>query len=299
MVARLLTALSLLGAVLSFGDITLLAQTKSAGLIVAVEGDVRVGRKGWRSPAVEGFVVEPGDTIAARTGGVCSGFGIDGNPFHIKGPSEMVFPSSLKDGTIDKVRGFISRQLSQWSGASRSRSLVSRSARDWKHEVQSPATLIPGPDGAVRGNEPRFVWTTIPGVDSYVVTIAPDEGDEIKQTVRGHSFVPQDLLPGEGFVWKVEARNGGTSAGSGWSGFRVMAADEEKQLDEAVAGLPELEAGVLLYTVGLHEESVYRFDAAVNAGSQRRSALRWRAQVLAAIGLDKDAYQDLVQTLEW
>jgi hypothetical protein len=300
MTLRRLAIVFLLVVVLPFHETASSAQRGGgSGLIIAVEGEVRVARAGRRKPAVEGFVVEPGDTISVKTGGMCSGFGLDGSPFHITGPAELVLKALSRDGTLDKVRGFVTRQLAQWSGTSRSRSLVSRAVRDWERVVQSPATLIPGPDGAVRASEPRFFWTTIPGVDSYVVTIAPADGDEIKQTVRGHSMVAQDLEPGESYVWKVEAQRDGTHAAPNWSAFRVMTPDEEKQLKEASSELSDLEAGVLLFSVGLHDEAVYRFDAAVNAGSQRRSALRWRSQVLAAIGLDKDAYEDLVQTIEW
>ena len=270
----------------------------SCGLVIAVEGDVRVIHAGRTKPAIEGLVLEPGDTISIEAGGVCSGFGIDGSSFRVSGPVELVIENSARDSALDKVRGFIARQLAQWSGSSRSRSLVSRSARDWKHEIPVPATIIPGPDGAVRASEPRFVWSTIPGIDQYVVTIAPDDGKEIKRTVSGHSMVDRDIEPAKSYVWKVEAQSGGTGQVSNWSAFRVMAPDEERQLDEALSRLSDLEAGVLLYSVGLHDEAVYRLDAAVNAGSQRRSALRWRAQVLSAIGFDKEAYEDLVQTIE-
>lgn len=272
---------------------------RSVGLIVAVNGDVTVihGRMG--KPGMEGKVLESGDTILVKMGASCRGFGIDGEQFSLVGPSEFVLSAATGKEPFDNVRRYIAQQLAQWSGTSRSRSLVSRSVRDWEHVVQSPSPLIPASNGSVRATRARFLWTMVPGVDRYDVTIAPEDGDEMKQTVRGGALAQEDLQGGKSYVWRVEASGVEGSVPSTWSSFRVMTPEDEKKLDEALKQLSDLEAGVLLLSLGLHEEAVYRFDAAAASDDERRSALRWRAQVFAGLGLHKEAYDDLVETMEW
>ncbi|UCH84935.1 MAG: tetratricopeptide repeat protein [Candidatus Latescibacterota bacterium] len=270
---------------------------RPVGLIIMVEGGVSVAHGGELKEAVEGLVLEPGDTLVVKIGGRCTGFGVDGKSFDVKGPAELVMSLPSPEGKIDKVLAFISRQLSQWSGASRSRSLVARSARDWELVSSVPAPVIPANNGTVRAGETRFVWTTVQGIDRYIMTIAPEEGDEIKQTIRGHMFTRDDLQPGAKYVWKVQAQGAGSPAGSQWNSFYVLTAEEEKQIDDSLAGLGKLEAGVLLLSLGLTREAINLFDAAVVSEPDNRSALRWRAEALAAVGLYKDAYDDLVKTL--
>jgi len=273
------------------------ASDRPVGLIIAVEGGVAIAHGAELKDAVEGLVLEPGDTLVVKIGGRCSGFGVDGQSFDVKGPAELVMSLPSPEGRVDKVFAFISRQLSQWSGASRSRSLVARSARDWELVSSVPSPVIPANDGTVRGGEARFVWTTVQGIDRYVMTIAPEDGDEIKQTIRGHMFNRDDLKPGTRYVWKVQAQDGGSPAGSQWNSFYVLTAEEEKQIDDSLAGLGDLEAGVLLLSLGLTREAINHFDAAVASDPDNRSALRWRAEALAAVGLYKDAYEELVKTL--
>jgi len=273
------------------------ATERTVGLVVSVEGSVSVANGGKVREAVEGLVLEPGDTVIVKIGATCSGFGLDGESFDIKGPAELVMIKPEPEGTVDKVRAFIARQLSQWSGASRGRSLVARGVRDWELVSAVPAPVLPANDGAVRGGDIRFVWSTVQGVDRYVLTIAPENGEEDRQTIRGHMFIRDDLAPGTHYVWKVRTQDPASQAVSQWHSFYVMTADEEKQVDESLAGLADLEAGVLLLSLGLTGEAINRFDAAVAADPGSRSALRWRAEALADVGLYKDAYTDLVKTL--
>jgi tetratricopeptide (TPR) repeat protein len=232
-----------------------------------------------------------------KIGGMCGGFDLDGKSFDIKGPAELVLSHPSRGGTVDKVRAFVARQLSQWSGASRSRSLVARSARDWELVSAVPAPVMPANNGAVRAGDTQFIWTTVQGIDRYDMTIAPEDGDEMVQTIRGHMFVRDDLEPGKTYVWKIQAQDAGSPAGSQWNSFHVLTAGKEKQIDESLAGLTDLEAGVLLLSLGITNEAINRFDAAVASDPGSRSALRWRAEALAAVGLYKDAYDDLVKTL--
>jgi hypothetical protein len=74
-----------------------------------------------------------------------------------------------------------------------------------------------------------------------------------------------------------------------------MTPEEETRLDQAIDALGDLEAGVLLLSSGLHEEAIYRFDAAVASPEQTRSARLWRARAFADIGLYKQAYEDMIE----
>jgi hypothetical protein len=82
-----------------------------------------------------------------------------------------------------------------------------------------------------------------------------------------------------------------------WSAFRTMLPEEEESLAKAIEGKSDLEAGVLLLSSGLQEEAVNRLDAAVNSGKDRRSALRWRAEALSAMGQYAAAYSDILETI--
>jgi hypothetical protein len=168
--------------------------------------------------------------------------------------------------------------------------------RDWEVETLTPAPLIPAPGGQVRPGEAVFCWGSVPGIDSYVVTCVSEDGDETSRVIRSHRLVMRDLAPGHEYVWKVQPAVDGWTGQSKWRGFRVMLPDEEESLNGALLSMDDLEAGVLLLSAGLHEEAIYRLDAAVVSGAQMQSARRWRAQTMAEVGLYRDAYEDLVRS---
>jgi len=168
--------------------------------------------------------------------------------------------------------------------------------RDWDVRIDTPSQLIPAADGQVRPGKAEFYWATVPGIDSYLVTIVSADGEEITRTVRDHRLVLSGLTPGEEYVWKVQPSVEGWQGESRWRAFTVMGVEEERRLDEAIAGVDNLGAGVLLLSAGLHEEAIYRFDAAVADASQERSARMWRAQAMAEVGLYRSAYQDVLET---
>lgn len=270
---------------------------RPVGLIITVSGEVNVSSEKESKPAIEGYVLQEGDTVIVKIGARCGGFGLDGEPFKLTGPSLLVLTVRSKSGT-SKIAAMIARQLAQWAGEGRRKALVSRGIRDWQRPVKVPAPIIPASDGCVRPNRSGLCWTTIAGVVSYTVSIAPTEGKELHRTIHGHKFTLDDLESGMNFVWKIGAKVDGTWMNSVWSSFRIMELEEENQLDEALSGLSELEAGVVLFTVGLHEEAIYRLDAAVDCETDRRSALSWRAKVLASIGFHKEAYEDVLKSIE-
>ena len=97
---------------------------------------------------------------------------------------------------------------------------------------------------------------------------------------------------------KVSPQIGGWHTSSRWRSFTVMSMEEERQLDEVIEDMPDLEAGVLLLSVGLYGEAIYRFDAATASETDLKSALRWRGNALAEIGLYEEAYRDLTKAAE-
>ena len=87
----------------------------------------------------------------------------------------------------------------------------------------------------------------------------------------------------------------GWPGNASWSTFRVLKADEERELDRAIEGLDDLRAGVLLLSSGLHEEAILRFDAAMSEVPSA-AARQWRARAFSDLGLYKQACEDLQAT---
>lgn len=265
----------------------------SGGLIVSVTGEVQVRRAEASASASEGYVLREGDMIVVKAGARCSGFTPVGESFDLKGPAELEFAGS--GGVVEEVSSWVRLQLAEWIGESRRQPLTTRNIRDWTIPTEAPEQIIPAPEGRVRPEKSRFFWTTLSGVDRYAVTLAPATGDEQTRVARDHSIVLTDLAPGEQYVWKVHPEAEGWEGETRWRGFTVLTEEEEAQLDAALEDLDDLEAGVLLLSAGLHEEAIYRFDAASASPGLARSARLWRAQALADIGLYRQAYEDLVE----
>jgi len=267
------------------------------GLVVSVAGEVQVRRAGGAHDAAEGFVLFAGDTILVRTGGRCTGFVPAGEAFDLAGPAQYVLGGAGDRRGLDNVKGWVRRQLAQWIGESRSQPLATRSRRDWDVRAGAPGLLVPAPGGAVRPEASRFVWSTLTGVDRYRLVVAPAAGDEVTRIVRGNETTLPDLEPGAEYVWKVKPLLDGWPGEAAWRGFRVMTADEARRLDEAVAALDDLEAGVLLLSAGLDAEALARLDSAVALSAGGRSALLWRSRALARVGLHEQACEDLREAL--
>ena len=293
MYGRLAAVLGLIGLCLALLPGSLWG-VPAGGLIVAVSGEVVVHRGGHEEAVSEGFVLQEGDTVIARPGSKVSGFTPEGEPFELAGPAELKLAAADR-GFVGDVASWVQLQLAEWIGESRRQPLTTRNIRDWVITTEAPAPLVPAPEGKIRGSKSSFYWTSVPGVRGYVVTIAPAMGEEMTHVVRDNSVVVHDLVPGEQYVWKVQPDADGWEASGRWRGFTVMTPDEEKQLDEALRGLEDLEAGVLLLSAGLHEEAIYHFDVAVASPNGARSAHLWRAKALADIGLYEQAYDDLVE----
>ena len=267
----------------------------SAGVVVSVQGDVTVQRSGDAQPVSEGLVLQEGDVVVAHEGSRCTGFTPSGEPFDLPGPGELSLAGAGGDGVLDRVSLWVRRQLTQGIGESRRQPIVTRTLmRDWDVETLTPAPLIPAEGGQVRADGAVFHWGSVPGIESYSVTFVSEDGDEFERVVRNHSLVLDDLTPGREYVWKVRPAVEGWTGQAKWRSFRVMSNEERAELDAALDSMGDLEAGVLLLSAGLHEEAVYRLDAAVASRAQAASARRWRAQTMAEIGLYRQAYEDLM-----
>jgi hypothetical protein len=275
------------------------ADPACSGVVVSVHGDVTVERAGEQTAVAEGLVLQEGDVVLAHEGARCTGFTPSGEPFDLPGPGELRLTASGGGGVIDRVSMWVRRQLTQWIGESRRQPIVTRTLmRDWDVETMTPAPLVPAAGGQVRSGKAGFYWGSVPGIDSYLVTFVSDGGDELERVVRNHHLTVTELTPGAEYVWKVRPAIEGWTGQSKWRSFRVMLPEEESGLNDALSSMGDLEAGVLLLSAGLHEEAIYRLDAAVASESQRASARRWRAQTMAEIGLYQDAYEDLIRSWE-
>jgi hypothetical protein len=266
----------------------------ASGIVVSLAGEVTVERDGTQEQAVEGYALVGGDRIIVKTGARCSGFTPQGADFELDGPSEFLIPSGEESGLVDNVSSWIRMQLADWMGESRRRPLTTRGARDWARVSEAPALILPASGGAVRPSRVEFRWSTVAGVDRYVVTVAPAVGDEIVKTARGNTTSLDELEPGDDYVWRVAPDVADWAVQGGWREFRVLTLEEEEQLNAALTDMGDIEAGVLLMSMGLHDEAIYRFDSAVEGGDSR-SARHWRAQALADCGLYREAYDDLIQ----
>jgi hypothetical protein len=267
-----------------------------SGMVCALAGDVLVTRSSGQVVPTEGFVLQEGDTLWAKAGGICRGFTPEGESFSLDGPAQLVFAAARAGGGGPGITGWVSQVLSQWVGESRRRPLTTRSVRSWEESQDACTPIAPASDGKVRSKNAIFYWTTIPGVDSYLLTIAPARGAEETHMVRGYSYTQSALEPGGEYVWRIAPVIQGADLQGRWRAFRVLTADEERSMEAAIRGKTDLEAGVLLLCSGLHAEAVDRFDAAVG-GDDRRSALRWRAEAFSAMGQYGSAYSDILQTI--
>lgn len=266
----------------------------AAGLVVSVTGDVLVHRGAEPQKAEIGFVLYEGDTLVVMQGATCTGFTPAGTTFELEGPAELQLALPPQRGPLDTISGWIRSQLAQWAGARRRWAPTTRAAPDWGIQVPCPIPLVPVADGQIRPSRPRFLWTLIPGIERYEVTLVPVQGEQLTRTVSSHGITVDDLLPGGQYAWSVRPAIKDWEGEREWRSFRVLTPEEEKQLDLALGTLKDVEAGVHLLSVGLHQEAIRRFDAVVSSGRKVHSARVWRARAFAEVGLFDEAYKDLL-----
>jgi len=271
-------------------------RTFCVGIITEVAGEVTVNGVTGRERVEVGHVLAVGDTIVAMSGGSCSGFAPSGEVFSLEGPSQMRLGTAEDDSAFHRVSMWIRTQVSQWIGVGQRKALVTRAAgQRWDVRLSAPNQLVPVPNGRVRCSDARLRWVGIRDADEYVISIVSGDDDPIELHVRGLATTLEELEPGLEYVWEVRPLESKSPERSRWRAFSVMSVDEERSLDSALAGLDDIKAGVLLLSVGLHEEAIARLDVAVTVGESVQSARVWRARALAEVGLHEAAYRDIVQ----
>jgi hypothetical protein len=269
--------------------------SSSTGVVVFASGEGTVHRPGGDRPVVEGLGLVEGDTLLLAPESKASGFDPSGERFELQGPAQMVFASPPAQGTLSSVSSWVRGQLREWMGEGRQQALTMRSGRSWEITDPVPSQILPAVKGRVRPARSRFVWSSVSGIDRYEVTFAPAKGEEVSRSVRGSDTVIEDLVPGSEYVWKVSPAVENWQGQSSWRSFTVMSREEEQKLDQALRGLDDLDAGVLLLSAGLHAEAVERLDVAARSADRARSARLWRARALAEMGLYKEACADLME----
>jgi hypothetical protein len=264
------------------------------GVVVSVVGDAVVERAGELHPIAEGFVLLEGDVAVLPRGTTCTVFTPSGTILGLEGPSEHLFPALSEQDLLDKVAEWIREQLASWVRKGRMRSLAVRAdPRDWEIKSDTPRQLLPAPDGRVRRSDAEFVWGAIHGIGTYVVTLASGSSDEEDLTVRGSSLKVDYLAEGEEYIWDVRPAVSEWTSERTWRAFRVMTAEDEELLDQALSDVDDLKSGVVLLLAGLHGEAIERLDAAMRRAPSVRAARMWRARALAEVGLHQEACEDL------
>jgi hypothetical protein len=262
------------------------------GVVVSATGQVTLRHGRPPQPASEGAALRSGDTLLVAPGGSCRGFDPAGKPFTLDGPAEAVFSARAEGGALGSIGAWVSRQVADWVGTGRDQPLLTRSIRSWDLPCPAPQPFLPANGGRARTGKVRLRWGGVAGIQRYEVVIAPSTGAESTRTATQADLTLDDLKPGDEYVWKIRPVLEGWPGSSSWSTFKILSEEEEGELDRALQGLGDLEAGVLLLTSGLHEEAVLRFDAAIS-GKDARAAHLWRARALYEIGLYKQACEDL------
>lgn len=267
------------------------------GLILSLKGDVTLCRPNTEPRnIIEGYPLVQGDTLKTAGDAFCNGYTPDGEEFEM-GSNEIYICSKQKSDSGNILITFLNRQIDDWMHKSRLQSLITRSVRDWDYRNRSIRLLIPAGRGKVRNHGSDFIWAKVESVDLYELTISDKNGKEMQRIVRGTVTSIDELEPGE-YTWMVSLKKDGWKVSSSPRAFTVMSKAEEKKLDDLVKDMTDLKAGVLLYISGLHLEAVSRFDSAANVDKIHNSALRWRAKAMSEIGLYREAYNDLLKTIE-
>jgi hypothetical protein len=291
---RIATPLLLASAVLSSPAFA--EPEDSVGLVISLEGQAVVHRGRGTHTVADRFLLEAGDTLSVGASSTCRGLLPGGEPFTLEGPAQLILEKRKPETPVTWIWNKIAVEIANWTGEPYVVPPTTRGVEDWQLEAPAPSLVVPPRGGAVRAKQARLVWVAIPGVERYVVTTARGEDDEEKRTVRGNSLEIEELVPGAEYVWKVEPQADDWKGHSSWSDFRVLTGEEETQLDLKLRDTADLEAGVLLLAVGLHDEAIHRLGAVIVNGDEVASARRWRARALYEVGLYRQAYEDLAQS---
>jgi hypothetical protein len=278
------------------GGTTGTAGGAGSGLIVLVSGEVRVHGRWQAANAWEGFAIAPGDSLSLGAGARVMGFNPSGEPFDYEGPGSYTF-TGADPQFRNRIYDYTRQQISSWPGLGELDPFGTPSRYDWEAVATEATPMIPADGGVVRPNQSRFWWQAIEGIQKYEVEISWEDGNKTRRkryTVRdANRLFADDLEPGRSYTWLVRTRDG-KKLESASHQCRVLTHDETSTLKDITYGLPEVMAGALMLTAGLHEEAIQYFDAALAVSQYRRSALVWRSRAFGTVGRYEAAYRDLL-----
>ena len=224
------------------------------------------------------------------------GFTPAGEPFDHEGPGSYTF-TAANPQFRNRIYDYTRQQISSWPGLGELDPFGTPVRYDWETVATQATPMIPADGGAVRPNQSRFWWQAIEGINKYEVEILWEDGNKTRRkryTVRdANRLFTDDLEPGRSYEWFVRTKDGKKLESDSHT-FRVLTRDETATIKDITYGLPEVMAGALMLTAGLHEEAIQFFDAALTVSEYRRSALVWRSRAFGAVGRYEAAYRDLL-----
>jgi len=277
-------------------DVTGTAGATGSGLIVMVNGGVTVHGRFQAADAWEGFALAPGDSVTLATGARVMGFAPSGEPFDYEGPGAHTF-TTVAPKFRNRVYDYTRERIAAWPGLGELDPFGTPASYDWEAVATEATPMIPADGGAVRPTQSRFWWQAIEGIRRYEVEISWDDGGRTRRkryTVSdANRLFLDDLEPGRSYEWLVRTKDG-KRLESDRHAFRVLTHDEVSTLKDITYGLPEVMAGALMLTAGLHEEAIQYFDAALTLSQYRRSTLVWRSRAFGEVGRYDAAYRDLL-----
>lgn len=277
-------------------DLTGRPGAAGSGLIVLVSGEVKVHGRWQAADAWEGFALAPGDSITLAAGARVMGFTPSGEPFDVEGPGAHTF-TATDPRFRNRIYDYTRQRISAWPGLGELDPFGTPAQYDWEAVATQATPMIPADGGAVRPTQSRFWWQAIEGIRKYEVEISWDDGGRTRReryTVSdANRLFLDELEPGRSYEWLVRTKDG-KRLESDRHAFRVLTHDEVSTLKDITYGLPEVMAGALMLTAGLHEEAIQYFDAALTVGQFRRSTLVWRSRAFGAVGRYDAAYRDLL-----
>jgi hypothetical protein len=277
-------------------DVTGAAGAGGSGLIVLVSGDVNVHGRWQAARAWEGFALAAGDSITLAAGARVMGFTPSGEPFDYEGPGAHTF-TAANPKFRNRVYDYTRDRIAAWPGLGELDPFGTPATYDWEAVATEATPMIPADGGTVRPTQSRFWWQAIEGIRKYEVEISWDDDGRTRRkryTVSdANRLFLEDLEPGRSYEWLVRTKDG-KRLESDRHAFRVLTHNEVATLEDITYGLPEVMAGALMLTAGLHEEAIQYFDAALTVSDYRRSTLVWRSRSFGAVGRYDAAYRDLL-----
>jgi hypothetical protein len=278
-----------------------------AAFVISATGKVTIHR-GESFPAVAEFHLFPGDTLVLAAGATVV-LHTRGGEQALTGPA--VHHVMTLSGSTNPVLKWLNEQLAiLWAGIDQPGEARSRGGTDEDVEIADrfersldprvirivkPAAARTHPVPHARANNVAISWTKATDADYYVIEIITDTSmDRDQQRVSGKTSWVAELPGGGKYSVQVTAfKDDAATAQSDWCDFKVLSAQDEQTLTEAINGKTDLHAGVILLAVRLYDEAIDRFTRVIESGQNVDDALRWRARVFEVMGLPERALEDI------